>query len=108
MLADKSLLDAVVLPSDEVIKSEPAPASEAVSAPEAKSGGGGGGGGGGQIFVKTLTGKTITIETEPGDTVDTIKQRLQDKEGEYLCMSCVRACVRVRVRACVRACVHEK
>lgn len=34
-----------------------------------------------QIFVKTLTGKTITLETEPSDTVETVKQKIQDKEG---------------------------
>ncbi|AHH82621.1 ubiquitin [Buzura suppressaria nucleopolyhedrovirus] len=34
-----------------------------------------------QIFVKTLTGKTITLEVELSDTVETVKQKLQDKEG---------------------------
>jgi ubiquitin len=34
-----------------------------------------------QIFVKTLTGKTITIEVEASDTINMIKQRIQDKEG---------------------------
>jgi ubiquitin len=34
-----------------------------------------------QIFVKTLTGKTITLETEPTDTVGNVKQKIQDKEG---------------------------
>lgn len=34
-----------------------------------------------QIFVKTLTGKTITLEVEPSDTIDTVKQKIQDKEG---------------------------
>jgi len=34
-----------------------------------------------QIFVKTLTGKTITLEVEADDTVDTVKARMQDKEG---------------------------
>ena len=34
-----------------------------------------------QIFVKTLTGKTITLEIEPSDTINTIKQKIQDKEG---------------------------
>jgi len=37
--------------------------------------------GGMQIFVKTLTGKTITLEVEPADTVESIKQKIQDKEG---------------------------
>tara|TARA_Y100000817_G_C16717278_1_gene482015 strand:+ start:36 stop:260 length:225 start_codon:yes stop_codon:yes gene_type:complete len=34
-----------------------------------------------QIFVKTLTGKTITIDAEPTDTIAHIKQKIQDKEG---------------------------
>ena len=34
-----------------------------------------------QIFVKTLTGKTITIDVEPSDTIDTAKTKIQDKEG---------------------------
>lgn len=34
-----------------------------------------------QIFVKTLTGKTITLEVEANDTIDAVKQKIQDKEG---------------------------
>lgn len=34
-----------------------------------------------QIFVKTLTGKTITVEVEHDDTIDFIKQKIQEKEG---------------------------
>tara|TARA_B100001758_G_scaffold241882_1_gene249313 strand:- start:6443 stop:7072 length:630 start_codon:yes stop_codon:yes gene_type:complete len=34
-----------------------------------------------QIFVKTLTGKTITLECESSDTIEMIKSKIQDKEG---------------------------
>ncbi len=34
-----------------------------------------------QIFVKTLTGKTITLDVDSSDTIETVKQKIQDKEG---------------------------
>jgi ubiquitin len=34
-----------------------------------------------QIFVKTLTGKTITLDTDAADSIANVKQKIQDKEG---------------------------
>lgn len=34
-----------------------------------------------QIFIKTLTGKNITLDVEPNDSINNIKTKIQDKEG---------------------------
>ncbi len=37
--------------------------------------------GGMQIFIKTLSGKTVTVEVEVGNLIEEIKQKIYDKEG---------------------------
>ncbi|KAJ5073718.1 hypothetical protein M0811_08555 [Anaeramoeba ignava] len=34
-----------------------------------------------QIFVKTLTGRTITLDVDPNDSIENIKSKIQEKEG---------------------------
>lgn len=35
-----------------------------------------------QIFIKTLTGKTISLEVEASDSIESVKAKIQDKEGK--------------------------
>jgi len=41
-----------------------------------------------QIFIKTLTGKTITLEVEPTDTIEVVHQKIQDKSGFVRVLLC--------------------
>ena len=34
-----------------------------------------------QIFVKTLYGKSILLDVEPSDTIESLKAKIQDNEG---------------------------
>ena len=34
-----------------------------------------------QIFVKTLTGKTVTLDVDTSDSIENVKQKVFDKEG---------------------------
>ena len=42
-----------------------------------------------QLFIKTLTGKTVTLDCEPPDSVDSLKARIRDKEGVLPAQQCL-------------------
>lgn len=48
-----------------------------------------------QIFVKTMTGKTITLEVEPSYSVENVKAKIQDKGGVSRLYRCVVVAVAV-------------
>ena len=37
--------------------------------------------GGMKVFVKTLTGKTISVDVEPDESIESVKAKIQEKEG---------------------------
>jgi hypothetical protein len=41
-----------------------------------------------QLFVKTLTGRTINLEVEGDDTIESVKQKVEDREGFFKCYVC--------------------
>lgn len=41
-----------------------------------------------QLFVKTLTGKTVTVDVEPGDSIETLKHKIQEKEVREEMLAC--------------------
>ncbi|KAK3252270.1 hypothetical protein CYMTET_38426 [Cymbomonas tetramitiformis] len=67
----------------QAVKENPTGSSGHTPAPSSGGGGGSryGGGGGMQLFIKTLTGKTITLDVCPSDTIEELKAKIQDKEG---------------------------
>ena len=40
--------------------------------------------GGMQVFVKTLTGKTISVDVEPDESIESLKAKIMEKEGNHI------------------------
>ena len=48
-----------------------------------------------QIYIRALTGKIITLDVEPSDTIDSVKQEIQDQEGNHLTSNALSLLVKV-------------
>lgn len=63
-----------------------------------------------QLFVKTLTGKTVTVDVEPGDSIETLKHKIQEKEVRlpFVCLCVGRGVLWTCLKACVEIFAHPQ